>query len=96
MQTFSNIEQRINLAAIAKLSNADADFGGGVLVSGIFNSVPVLSYDVQSNNPRFECLEASISTVSVGVPVTIRTVSYSIQNIEFNGAGMAVLDLARA
>lgn len=96
MQAFADIEARINLATIAKLANADADFGAGLVVAGIFNALPVVSFDVQSTNPRFECLEADISTVAVNTPVTIRGVAYSVQNIEPNGAGMAVLDLTRA
>lgn len=96
MQAFAEIEARINLATIAKLANADADFGAGLVVAGIFNALPIVSYDVQSTNPRFECLAAAIPLVATGTPVTIRTVAYTVQNLEPNGAGMVALDLTRA
>jgi hypothetical protein len=96
MALFSATEQKINAACMRRLANAQADFGGGLLVDGIFDSLPVDEYGTQSNIPQFQCLSSDISAVSRGAGVVINSVSYTVKIIEPDGTGMALVELTKA
>ena len=93
MVAFAAIEQKINSAVIKRLSNAQANFGGGLLVDGIFDAFPVDTYEVQSNNPVFQCNESEVSTVLRGASVVINSITYTVENKISNKAGWMLLEL---
>lgn len=94
---FAAIEASVNQRAIGMLANADADFGGGLVVQGIFDAQPVVVFDaVQSTNPQFRCLVSLVSSVDQGEPVTINGISYTVASIDREGSGMAMIELATA
>jgi hypothetical protein len=93
---FAAIEERVNQSLVNKLSNADADFGGGLVVSGIFDKAPELNFDVQSSSPQFECLESSVSSISIRAAVIINDVNYTVKSIEPDGVGMVLIQLLEA
>ncbi|MDP3322646.1 MAG: hypothetical protein Q8S71_03765 [Hydrogenophaga sp.] len=96
MPAFSAIEQKINAACIKRLSNAQADFGEGLLVDGIFEADPLINFDVQSTIPQFQCLEGSVALVSRGRSVVINSINYTVKTIEPDGAGFTRLELLKA
>lgn len=93
---FAAIETSINQRAIGMLANADADFGGGLVVSGIFDSEPIINYEVQSNSPQFQCLASTVTSILKGAAVTINAVAYTVKAKEPDGAGFMRLELTKA
>lgn len=93
---FAAIEASINQRALGMLANADADFGGGLVVSGIFDAAPIVSFDVQSNSPQFQCLESLVSSVVRGAAVAINGTNFTIQNKTPDKTGWVTFDLLKA
>lgn len=90
---FAAIEQRINQGVIALIANAEADFGGGLLVSGVFDEFPAVAFEVVNNpKPQFRCLSSAVITVNKNAPVTILGVNYTVWNKD-DSTGMAFIDL---
>jgi hypothetical protein len=91
---FAALEARVNAAVFAKLANATADFGGGVVVAGVFDSAYADAFGLVGGAvPVFQCAAAAVSAVAVGAAVTINAVSYTVAEIEPDGAGMTRLRL---
>lgn len=90
---FATIEAKVNQSLVNKLSNAHADFGGGLVVPGIFDAEPELNFDVQSSSPVFECLESSVTSVSTRAVVAINGVNYTVKNKQPDGVGMVLIEL---
>lgn len=91
---FAALEARVNAAVIAHLANATADFGGGVVVDGVFRDPAVDAFGmVASDQPTFEALTESIVAVVTGSAVTINGRSYVVASVSPDSTGMSVLTL---
>jgi hypothetical protein len=91
---FAAIENLVNQRAVGMLANAEADFGGGLIVSGVFDASPVQLFDVvDAVRPQFRCLASLVATVTEGDSVTINAVSYKVANVDPDGTGMTTLVL---
>jgi len=91
---FSAIEAIVNQGTLALIANAEADFGSGLVVSGIFDEFPAVAFDVVSNpKPQFRCLQSAVSTVVKNSAVAINSVSYTVYSKSPDGTGMTVIDL---
>lgn len=94
---FAAIEQQINQGALALIANAEADFGSGRIVSGVFDEFPATVFEVVNNpKPQFRCLAADLLTVNRNDAVTIRGVPYTVWAKEYDGTGMVTVDLNKA
>lgn len=95
--TTAAIELATATSAIAALANVEADFGGGLVVSGVFDNVPGLSYDqVQIMIPQLTCLSADIATVPDwdAASITINGTEYQAKAAPVNpGPGLSVIEL---
>lgn len=91
---FAAIEASVNQRAIGMLANAEANFGGGLVVSGVFDAQPMVVFDaVQGTNPQFRCLSSLVTSVDQGEAVTINATAYTVASIDRDGAGMALIEL---
>ncbi len=93
---FAAMEERVNSGALAMLANADADFGGGLVVSGIFTEHPEMINLVQSSNPIFQCQAASIAGIGYGDAVTIKATAYIVLKVDIDETGWAIAELQEA
>lgn len=94
---FASIEERVNAAIYSHLANASGDFGGGLVVDGMFNLPPADVFGViAGNSPVFVVSESEVVNVSRGDTVTINAVSYSITDKKPDGIGNVSLMLAKA
>jgi hypothetical protein len=94
---FAAIEARVNQHAVGILANAEADFGGGLIVSGVFDEFPAMAFDLVNNpKPQFRCLQSAISSVLKNAAVTIRGISYTCYAIDRDGTGLVTIDLNKA
>lgn len=94
---FAAIETRINQGVIGLLANAEADFGSGLVVSGVFDEFPATAFEVVNNpKPQFRCIESAVAAVNKSAAVTIRGIAYTVWSKERDGVGMVLIDLNKA
>ena len=78
---FAAAEARVNAAIDKHLANATADFGGGVLVDGIFDSGYVERLGIDGYNIAFEAASSALPAVAHGTPVAIGAVAYIVAGV---------------
>jgi hypothetical protein len=67
---FAALEARLNTAVFAHLANASADFGGGVVVDGIFDTDPADAFGVVSGHQmRLRVPRTGLGTLARGATV---------------------------
>lgn len=93
---FAALEARVNAAVFAHLANATADFGGGVVVDGVFQSGYVSTLGVESTGPRFECRAAALPVGYRSAPFVINGTSYLVTEAHPDETGVTVLLLGKA
>lgn len=94
---FAAIEARVNAAALAHTANATADFGGGVVVAGVFDKDYVTALDIGGSSPAFRCASSAVVAVVAGAAVSINSANYTVAGpVEHDGTGMATLRLRDA
>lgn len=93
---FAALEARVNAAACARLANASADFGGGVVVDGIFDNAYAAADLMSGAEPAFQAPSASLSGVARGTALTINGTAYLVRIREDDGTGWTVLRLEKA
>jgi hypothetical protein len=93
---FAALETRLNAAVVAHLANAEADFGGGVVVAGEFSNGYAAALGVAGTNPGFLGQSTDLAAVTRGSTVTISGTTYTVVAIEPDGTGMTRLDLEKA
>lgn len=71
----------------------EADFGGGLVVKGVFNEG--IEGEREPRSPEFHCRDAEIGTVDHGDTCTINGQTYYVEGYQPDGFGMAVLILRR-
>lgn len=82
---FAALEARINAAVDQHLSNATADFGGGVTVDGLFSMAFIEQQGVEGLRPVFSVSTSAlptVPTVSHSTAVTINAVAYRVVGIQ--------------
>lgn len=91
---FAALEARVNAAVFAKLANTTADFGGGVLVNGIFREPYAESFGMMpSDKPSFESGSASLAGILVDAALTINGTAYTVVSRQPDGTGKTMLAL---
>lgn len=91
---FAAIETRINAAVVSHLANATADFGGGVVVDGIFDADYGDALNlVAGTMPAFAASTATLSGILPGSTVVIGGTSYSVSTVKPDGTGLTRLML---
>jgi len=91
---FAAIEARINAAVVTHLANATADFGGGVVVDGIYDADYGDPLGLVAGATKVLMIQsASVPGAAVGQSVTIGGTSYSIASVEPDGTGITRLRL---
>lgn len=91
---FAALEARVNAAVFAKLANATADFGSGVLVDGIFREQYAESFGILPNDsPTFEAGSASLAGILVGAALSINGTAYAVASKQPDGTGKTLLAL---
>jgi hypothetical protein len=94
---FAALEARVNAAVVSHLANATADFGGGVVVNGEFGrSYSEAMGVVAGNELSLRVIESAVPGVVVAGEVVIGGVTYVINRIESDGAGMTTMQLVEA
>lgn len=97
---FADLEARVNGAVSKHLSNAEATFGNGQAVAGIFDNGYALGNvgmsGMVSTQPTFTLPTASISGEPVGQTLVVNATSYYVSAHEPDGTGMSrlILELA--
>jgi hypothetical protein len=91
---FAALEARINAAVDQHLANATADFGGGTVVDGTFDS----DYGdplgiVAGQRMVFSSGDAVLASIAVGASVTINATVYKVAEIQREGSGWTRLIL---
>lgn len=92
---FADIQARIASAAIRHLADATADFGGGVLIDGIYRNPYAEAFGgmVSGSNPSFEALSGALSGIARGASVSINGKAYKVVKIDRNCEGVTLLEL---
>lgn len=92
---FADIQARIASAAIRHLADATADFGGGVLIDGIYRNSYAEAFGgmVSGSNPSFEAMSGALSGIARGASVSINGKAYTVVKIDPSRDGMTLLDL---
>lgn len=97
MTHFAEMTTAMNAAIVDFLADAEADFGNGVVVSGLFRDLPVESFGVISGSkPSFEGLTEVLGAVVVDDTVSIKGVEYVVAEIPRPRDGMTTLILETA
>lgn len=76
------MEARLNAAIDKRLSNAVADFGAGVLVSGVLDTAFVSQLNVEGVKPAFSASATALPAVVHGTTLSIGASSYRVVGIE--------------
>lgn len=93
MTPFAEINSVMNSAIVDFLADAEADFGGGVIVSGLFRNPTSSAFGfVEGSKPSFESTSESLMSVGKGDAVTINGAVYEVFGIDTQ-SGMTVLNL---
>lgn len=93
---FAALEARVNAAVFAHLANATADFGGGVVVDGVFDNAYAIAFDALAGTaPMFRCEAPAVSSVTVGQGVSIGGVGYEVVDLQPDGAGVVRMILEK-
>lgn len=97
---FAELEARVSGAVLRHLANAEATFGNGQAVAGIFDNGYALGNvgltGMASTQPTFTLPTASISGEPVGQTLMVNAISYYVSAHEPDGTGMSrlILELA--
>lgn len=90
---FAVHQAEVNATVFADMADATADFGGGVVVDGIFAEEFVEQLGVEGLRPTFTALASALPAVSHGTAVTINSVAYTVIGIQPDaGAKMLILE----
>lgn len=96
MTPFAEMNTAMNAAIVEFLADAQADFGAGVTVVGLFRSPPAEAFGlIGGNRPTFEALSSDLSGVSVGSAIALNGASYMVAEMSEN-AGLTTLSLELA
>lgn len=92
---FADIQARIASATIRHLADATADFGGGVLIDGIYRNPYAEAFGgiVSGSNPSFEALSGALSGIARGASVSVHGKAYTVVKIDRNREGVTLLEL---
>lgn len=93
MTPFAEMTAAMNSVIVDFLADAEADFGGGVVVQGLYRKPPAEVFGMVSGcRPSFEATDAALSGVAVDASVTIGGTSYVVAEKSVD-QGMATLQL---
>lgn len=93
MTAFAELTATMNAAIVEFLADVEADFGGGVIVHGIFRAPPAEAFGmVSGNTPTFEALAGDLAGSSRGDSLTIDGTAYTVAE-KRTDAGMTTLTL---
>lgn len=92
---FADIQSRIASATTRHLADATADFGGGVLVDGLYRDPYAEAFGgmVSGSNPSFEALSGALSGIARGAAVSIKGKAYTVVRIDPAREGMTLMEL---
>lgn len=95
---FAALQTRVNDAVARHLADATADFGGGLVVDGLFDAphAAVFGGLVSGTRPGFSAPAAELTGILPGAAVTIGGVAYAVAERQPDGAGWLRLDLDEA
>lgn len=94
---FAALEARVNAAVFARLANATADFGGGVMVDGVFDNPYAEAFGLVGGSwPTFAADSSALPALTEGLPLTIGAVAYKVAEAHPDGAGGTVIQLENA
>lgn len=93
MTPFAEMTAAMNNAIVEFLADVEADFGSGVVVPGLFNTMPAEAFGTVSGyRPSFQAASAALSSVAVGAALTISGVAYLVVE-KVTDRGMSTLTL---
>lgn len=93
---FAALEARVSASVFAHLANASADFGGGVVVDGLFDVANASAFDLVGGvEITFQAPTVQLSGVLEGAAVSIDAVTYTVKETLHAGRGVTMLTLAR-
>ncbi len=91
--TFAAVESRINSAVIRHIANVTADFGGGLLVDGVFDATYANALGIGGTQPVLLCKAGEVTSVTRGDVVTLNGEAFSVAEKKPDGTGMVTLVL---
>lgn len=92
---FDDLEVAANSAVIGALANAEAVFGGGVSVRGIFEAPGVRALGtVNAAVPTFTFVKPATLDVARGDTLSIGTKLYMVSAVEADDAGLLTIGLS--
>lgn len=90
---FAEMNAAMNSAIVDFLADAEADFGNGVVVSGLFRDQPAEAFDVIGGfRPTFGALSAALAAIENGDAVSINGAAYVVAEQQLR-AGITTLVL---
>lgn len=94
MTAFDRLETRVSAACVKKLANAEADFGGGKGVSGIFRNPHAEGFGgvISGSKPSIEVQSDDIVGIDRGAPVNIGGIQYTVYDLRPSDS-MTIVDL---
>ena len=93
---FSTQEARVNAAVFARLANATADLGSGVMVDGVFHEAAAEAFGfVGGEHLVFDAQSKDLAGVAEGAPVTVGGNAYTVAAITTDGTGRTSLKLEK-
>lgn len=91
---FAELQSRVAGAVEKHLADATADFGGGVLVDGLFRLPYGEAFGfVSGTSPSFEATSGALAGIARNASVTINGTTYTVSEIKPDGNGMVTLVL---
>lgn len=97
MTPFAEMTAAMNNAIVEFLADAEADFGGGVVVPGLFNTPPAEVFGmVTGSRPSFQATASALSGVTTGAALSINGVAYLVvEQVSDHGLTRLVLEAAQ-
>lgn len=93
---FAALQADVNAAVVAHLANATADFGGGVVVDGLFSNAYIDAFGMAGSRPQIDVLTSALTGIAAGAALSVGGVAYTVAEIHPDGTGMTRLLLERA
>lgn len=95
---FAALQDRLNGAVFARLSNAEATLPGGAQVAIIFDNgyVQALGGMAESSMPSCQIASTDAAALVQGSAITISAVAYQVKEVHPDGTGITTLVLERA
>lgn len=96
-QPFAALQEDLSAEVVGLLADAEADFGGGRIVPGLFRnpSVEGLGGMFSGSKPSIEVQTSALVGIDRRAPVSIGGVQYTVYDLRPD-AGMTIVDLEPA